>query len=191
MVSQNVSRMKFSHQMRDLWGFADRCNIPWNLPTNFHSDLIATIQQTYLLSLCALLSQQSHKFPICAVLTYIDSRKGLHRICQIPRNCQCKWLWISTSAPRTFASSFLFLVKFWFYTDMPGSIGWLGSCTTTAYRWLFRDSQPSLRTLRSAVIKSPKLSARSTAPPLRLQHGALVILVLWQISQFRSLGECV
>ena len=30
------------------------------------------------------------------------------------------------------------------------------SCTTTAYRWLFRDSHPSLRTLWSAVIKSPK-----------------------------------
>ena len=36
-------------------------------------------------------------------------------------------------------------------------IHWVaGSCTTTAYRWLFRDSQPSLRTLWSAVIKSPK-----------------------------------
>ena len=29
------------------------------------------------------------------------------------------------------------------------------SCTTTAYRWLCRDSHPSLRTLWSAVIKSP------------------------------------
>ena len=57
------------------------------------------------------------------------------------------------------------------------------SCTTTAYRWLFRDSQVSLC---SAVIKSPKLSARGTAPKLRLLHGNLVILVLWQISQFRS-----
>ena len=34
-------------------------------------------------------------------------------------------------------------------------------------------------------------SARGTAPPLRLLHGALVILVLWQISQFRSLGKCI
>ena len=48
------------------------------------------------------------------------------------------------------------------------------SCTTTAYRWLFRDSQLSLRTLWSAVIKSPKLSARGTASSLRLLHGALV-----------------
>ena len=29
-----------------------------------------------------------------------------------------------------------------------------------------------------AVIKSPKFSARGTAPPVRLLHGALVILVL-------------
>ena len=37
-------------------------------------------------------------------------------------------------------------------------IHWVArSCTTTAYRWLFRDSQLSLRTLWSAVIKSPKI----------------------------------
>ena len=35
-------------------------------------------------------------------------------------------------------------------------IHWVAkSCTTNAYWWLFRDSHPSLRTLRSAVIKSP------------------------------------
>ena len=71
-------------------------------------------------------------------------------------------------------------------------IHWVAkSCTTTAYRWLFRDSQPSLRTLWSAVIKSPNFSARSTTPPMHLLHGALVILVLWQISQFRSFGKWV
>ena len=65
------------------------------------------------------------------------------------------------------------------------------SCTTTAYQWLFRDSPSSLRTLSYAVIKSPNLSARCTTLPLRLLHGALVILVLRQISQFRSLGKWV
>ena len=71
-------------------------------------------------------------------------------------------------------------------------IHWVAkSCTTTAYRWLFRDSQPSLRTLWSAVIKSPNFSARGTTLPIRLLHGALVILVLWQISQFRSFGKWV
>ena len=69
-------------------------------------------------------------------------------------------------------------------------IHWLArSCTTTAYRWLFRDSQLSLRILWSAVIKSPKFAARGTASPLRLLHGTLVILVRLQISKFRSLGK--
>ena len=58
-------------------------------------------------------------------------------------------------------------------------IHWVArSCTTTAYRWLFRDSQPSLRTLWSAVIKSPIFSARRTASPVRFLQGALVVLVL-------------
>ena len=34
------------------------------------------------------------------------------------------------------------------------------TCTTAAYRWLFRDSRPTLRILCSAVIKSPYFSAR-------------------------------
>ena len=68
-------------------------------------------------------------------------------------------------------------------------IHWVAwSCTTTSYRWLFRLS---LRTLWSAVIKSPKFAARGTASPLRLLHGALVILARLQISQFRSSGNWV
>ena len=47
------------------------------------------------------LSQQSHLFPICVVLTYNDSRLILHCTCQIPRNCQCKCLLVSSSAPGT------------------------------------------------------------------------------------------
>ena len=39
------------------------------------------------------------------------------------------------------------------------------------------------------VIKSQTFSARGTVPPMRLLHGALVILVLWQILQFRSVGK--
>ena len=71
-------------------------------------------------------------------------------------------------------------------------IHWVArSSTTTACRRLFRDSQLSLRTLWSAVIKSPKFSARGTTSPLRLLHGALVILVRLQISQFLSLGKWV
>ena len=63
-------------------------------------------------------------------------------------------------------------------------IHWVAkSCTTTAYRWLFRDSQLSLKTLWSAVIKSPTFSARGTAPSLRLLHVALVILVIKELQR--------
>ena len=71
-------------------------------------------------------------------------------------------------------------------------IHWVAkSCTTTAYRWLFRDSHPSLRTLWSAVINSPKFSARCMASPVRFLQGALVVLVLVRISQFQSFGKWV
>ena len=74
MVFQNASRMVFSHQVRDLECFADRYNIPQNLPTNFHSELIAIAPQMSPLSLCALLSQQSHLFLICVVRTMIPGK---------------------------------------------------------------------------------------------------------------------
>ena len=61
---------------------------------------------------------------LCGVLTYNDSRKDLHKLCQIPRTCQCKWLSVSYLAPRTFASSFVFPEKFLFCTDALGSIEW-------------------------------------------------------------------
>ena len=71
-------------------------------------------------------------------------------------------------------------------------IHWVAkSCTTTAYRWLFQGSHASLTILWSAVIESPKFSARRSTLPTRLLHGALVILVLWHISQFRSFGKWV
>ena len=89
---------------------------PWNLPTNFHPDQIATAPQTSLLSLNALLFRKPHLFPICVVLTYNDSRIGLQRLCQILGNCQCKGLLASSSAPRTFVNSFLFPETFWFCT---------------------------------------------------------------------------
>ena len=64
------------------------------------------------------------------------------------------------------------------------------SCTTTAYRWLFRDSLSSLRTLWSAVIQSPKCSALGTTVPARLLQEALVIFVFKQKSQFGSYTLC-
>ena len=124
MASQNVFHRASSHQIIDLECFADRYSIPWNLPTNFHPDLIATILQMHLLLFFVLLSQQSHLFPICVVSTYNESSKDLHKLCQIPRNCQCKWLLVSSRVPGTFASSFVFPEKFLFCTDTTRSIGW-------------------------------------------------------------------
>ena len=123
MVSQNVSHMGSSHQIGDLECFADRKSLPWNLPTNFHSDLIATIRQRCLLFLCALLFQQSHLFPIGVVSTYNDSRKDLHRLCQIPRNCQCKWTLGFLFGSKNFCK---LLSVSWevFVLHGSGSIGW-------------------------------------------------------------------
>ena len=86
---------------------------------------------------------------------------------------------------------FVFCEKFLFCTETIESIGW----SSPAPR-LHIDDCFDLHNLHSglcwsAVIKSPKFSARGTAPPLRHLHGALVILVLWQISQFRSSGKWV
>ena len=68
-------------------------------------------------------------------------------------------------------------------------IKWLAkSCITTAYRLLYRDSHPSLRTLWSAVVQS-KFSARGTASQVRLLQGALVIFVLLHISEFMLFGK--
>ena len=36
-VAQNVFQQASSHQITNLWRFADRCNIPWNRPTNFQT----------------------------------------------------------------------------------------------------------------------------------------------------------
>ena len=100
-------------------------------------------------------------------------------------------VWLPRRLQELLQAPFLFPVKFLFYTHKIESIEWPSFCTTVAYRCLWPDSQPSLRTLWSAVIKSPKFTARGTTPLIRLLQRALVILVLWQISQFRSFGKWV
>ena len=82
--------MVSSHQTRDLECFADSNNIPWNPPAIRCPNLSGTIPQMSLLSLCALPSQQSRLFPMCAALTYNDSRIVLHKICPNLKNCECK-----------------------------------------------------------------------------------------------------
>ena len=73
------------------------------------------------LSLYALIFRQSNLFLICVALTYNDSRIIIHKFCQIPRNCQCKWLWVSSSAPGTSLGSSASLEKFLFCTGMIGT----------------------------------------------------------------------
>ena len=62
MVLRIVPHRVFSHLPRDLEHFADKYSIPWNLPTNFHPDLIATIQQKCLL---LILRTALSSYPIC------------------------------------------------------------------------------------------------------------------------------
>ena len=79
----------------------------------------------------------------------------------------------------------------WFYTDKIESIGWLNLVPRLRIGDCFEIHILSLRTLWSAVIKSPESSARSAAPPVRFLQGDLVILVLLRTSLFRSLGKWV
>ena len=68
------------------------------------------------------------------------------------------------------------------------------SCTTTEYLWCNLDSCSSSRTLWSAVIISPNLSATFilTARSSKfIVHGALVTFVPLHTSQFGSLGKWV
>ena len=96
----------------------------------------------------------------------------------------------SSSAPRTLWALLRLLRSFVFHGyDCIRCVA--KSCTTKAQRWLFRDSPPSLRTLWSAVIESPKFSALGTTIPVRFLQGALVVLGLKQTSQFRCFGKWV
>ena len=75
-----------------------------------------------LLIFCVPLSEQSHLSLNGDVLKFDDSVVDLHKICQILGNCLYKWPLVSSSAPRTFASSFVFPKQFLFRTDKIESI---------------------------------------------------------------------
>ena len=78
-----------------------------------------------LLSLCALLFQQSHLFLICVVLTRNDSRIIPRKTCQILRNCLCIQLLAFLTVPETFSNSSPSPEKILFHTGMILSIEWL------------------------------------------------------------------
>ena len=191
MIAQNAFRVEFSHQTRDLECLADRYNIPWNLPPFFvQTWLQQYCRRTFFHSAYCSLSN-----PICfrsvwcrramipgEIFTSFTEFQGIVSVNDFRPPIRLQEL---LQAPSCVSCEF-------FVLQLYDWIHWVAkSCTTTAYRWLFRDSQPSLSTLWSAVIKTPKFSARGTTPPMRLLHGVLVILVHWQISQFRSVGKWV
>ena len=84
----------------------------------------------------------------------------IHKHCQIPKNCQCKWLLVSSRVPGTFASFSGFLLKFCFCTDTLGSIEWLSPEPRLHIGDCFEIRKWSLKTLWSAVIKAPFFSTR-------------------------------
>ena len=88
-----------------------------------------------------------------------------------------------------FASFSGFLVKFCFCTDTPGSIEGLDPAPRLHIGDCFEIRNCRLGPCDLLLSSHQNFAARGTASPLRLLHGALVILVLLQISQFRSLGE--
>ena len=100
-----------------------------------------------------------------------------------PKNF-CKLLWVSCE---------VFVLQGYDW------IHWVAkSCTTTAYRWLFRDAHPSRWTVWSAVIESPKFSARGTAVPVFFSaksprnlgsHADFVTFVLREVSMETELAR--
>ena len=109
MVLRTASHLVSSQQTKDPEYFADSSSIPRNPPTNLYPDLIA---------------QKSHVFLIGVVLTYNDSRIIPRKTCHILRNCQCKWLWVSLSAPGTSVGSSGFPEKFLFCTGWIETTEW-------------------------------------------------------------------
>ena len=66
------------------------------------------------------------------------------------------------------------------------------SCTTIAYRWLFRDSHPFTENFVIGCNQINKNnSVLGTTVPVRFLQEALVILVVRHISQFRSFGKWI
>ena len=189
-VFQNASRMEFSHQTWDLESFADRWSIPWNLPTIFHPDLIATKQQRCLPLLCALLSQQ----PICF---------------------RSVWCWRTMYPGKIFTSfakfqgivsvnAFRLPVRLQQLLEPP--LCFLRSCCFARIRldplggWVLHHDCISMIVSRFTTFTENFVICCNQITNIfctmydsahTSSARALVILVLWQISQFGSFGQWV
>ena len=100
-------------------------------------------------------------------------------------------LWFPLGFQELSQASLGFLRSFCFCTEPPGSIEWLDPAPR-----LHVDDCFELRNCRlgpcDLLLSSHQIFLHEVRlPTVRLLHGALVILVLWQISQFRSLGKWV
>ena len=175
---KNVSRMEFSLQTRDLECFADKQNIPWNLRTNFHPDLIATIRQRCLPLLCALLFPQSHLFLICVVLTYNDSRKYLHKLCKFQRIISVNDFKLPIRLQELLQAPLCLLRSFCFARIRLNPLG-----CQVLHDGSFTENF-EICCCQVTKIFCTKYDSANTS-----SARGLVILVLRQISQFRSLGK--
>ena len=88
-------------------------------------------------------------------------------------SCQCKWLSASFRVPRTFASSSGFAEKFLSCTVMPRSIEWPSPAPRLHIDDCFEIRNLHRRPCDLLLTSLQHFSARGTASPLRLLHGAL------------------
>ena len=116
------------------------------------------------------------------------SRITLCMLCQIPRNCQCQWLLALcfSHGAKNFRELFSFSFNFSIHKGYAWKHWSAKSCTTAAYRWLWREFIVVCRDFRS-----PNVSARGMALPVCFLQRALVILVACIFSKLRSLGRRV
>ena len=95
------------------------------------------------------------------------------------------------TARETSLSSFPSREKFVFYTDKIESIEWQDLVPRQHIDDCFEIHLPHWGLCDLLLSSHQTFSARGTASPVRLLQGALVILVLLQISQFVSFGKWV
>ena len=197
MVFQNVSRMSFPIRQEILNVSQIGYSIPWNLPTIFHPDLIATILPevpSFTLAHCPLSNPIRFSSVWCR-RTIIPGKifKGLTKFQGI---VSVRDFRLRIRLQELFASSFVFPEKFLFCTDTTESIGWPSPGPRLHIDDCFEIHNLHWELLWSAVIKSPKFSARGTAQPMRLLHGGpcdFCPLADLAISVFRevSIKHCV
>ena len=122
---------------------------------------------------------------------YNNSKIILRKTCQILRNCQCKGLLASLSAPGNSVGSSGFPEKFLLDKGKIVSIGWPNLVPQQRI-----DDYVMIHILHWGLC-DPLLSNHQsfatpdTTVPVRLVQEALVIFVLKQVSQFRSFGKWV